>query len=290
MDFAKHIKHLRKNVLGLSRKAFGEQLGVSMDVINNIELNRLARPEQKEPLLKLICKEFGVNYKWLTTGAGEMFSEPKELHIDKLVAEYNLGIYGRKIIEYYLNLEKRQRDMFEYFLETFVESCNAETTVKPALIDDAPEVAVKRYQSADVTVSDDDYKDDYEDEDQRELPLYEFSAAAGAGLTAYTDYSLTPVPDGVPLSAHYAMRIKGRSMEPLVPDGSVVWVRQQPDVDEGEICIVVIGEDVFCKRKGPYYFESVNTDYPHIEVRPEDTYRIQGKVVAVTKDKKTKII
>jgi hypothetical protein len=27
-----------------------------------------------------------------------------------------------------------------------------------------------------------------------------------------------------------------------------------------------------------------------IEVRPEDTYRIQGKVVAVTKDKKTKII
>jgi energy-coupling factor transporter ATP-binding protein EcfA2 len=27
-----------------------------------------------------------------------------------------------------------------------------------------------------------------------------------------------------------------------------------------------------------------------IEMRPEDTYRIQGKVVAVTKDKKTKII
>ena len=52
-------------------ETFGKHLGVSRDVINNIELNRLARPEQKDPLYKLICKEFSVSEEWLRTGAGD---------------------------------------------------------------------------------------------------------------------------------------------------------------------------------------------------------------------------
>ncbi len=30
-----------------------------------MEMNRLIRPEQKEPLIRLICLEFNVNEKWL---------------------------------------------------------------------------------------------------------------------------------------------------------------------------------------------------------------------------------
>ena len=66
------LKFLRKEVLNLSREEFGKRLGVNGGVIANIELNRLAKPEQKEPIIKLICKEFNVNYPWLKDGIGEM--------------------------------------------------------------------------------------------------------------------------------------------------------------------------------------------------------------------------
>lgn len=64
------IRDLRKNHLHLSQEKFAERLGVSRAVIANIELNTLSKPEQKEPIYKLICKEFNVNEDWLRTGAG----------------------------------------------------------------------------------------------------------------------------------------------------------------------------------------------------------------------------
>lgn len=61
MEMYERIKDLRKNHLKLSQEAFGGRLGVSRSVINNIERNVLARPDQKLSLIKLICKEFSVN-------------------------------------------------------------------------------------------------------------------------------------------------------------------------------------------------------------------------------------
>ena len=62
------IKRLRGEILNLSRAAFGERIGVSGDVINNLERGRV---EPKEPIIKLICSEFHVDYIWLTTGKGD---------------------------------------------------------------------------------------------------------------------------------------------------------------------------------------------------------------------------
>lgn len=70
MEIHERIQALRKE-LGLSRRAFGEKLGVSGDVISNIEYNRLKKPEQKEPIYKSICTEFGVSYQWLVHGRGQ---------------------------------------------------------------------------------------------------------------------------------------------------------------------------------------------------------------------------
>lgn len=61
------IKKLRK-YLGLSQSAFGEKLGLSRDAVNNLENGRA---ELKEPIIKLICSEFHVDYIWLTTGKGD---------------------------------------------------------------------------------------------------------------------------------------------------------------------------------------------------------------------------
>jgi len=48
---------------------------------------------------------------------------------------------------------------------------------------------------------------------------------------------------------YFGLQIKGASMEPRFTDGDVVIVRQQPDVDSGQIGIVCInGDHATCKK------------------------------------------
>lgn len=65
------IKAIRK-ALNLSQREFGERLGVSRDVISNIEYGRV---QPKELFLKHICQLYNINRKWLETGEGEMFDD-----------------------------------------------------------------------------------------------------------------------------------------------------------------------------------------------------------------------
>lgn len=63
------IRLVREN-FDLSRAAFGENLGVSGDVINNLERGRV---EVKDSMIKLICSVYSVDEAWLRTGKGDMF-------------------------------------------------------------------------------------------------------------------------------------------------------------------------------------------------------------------------
>lgn len=63
------IKKVRE-ALNLSQREFGEKLGVSRDVISNLEYDRVP---PKELLLRHICRLYNVNPRWLETGEGEMF-------------------------------------------------------------------------------------------------------------------------------------------------------------------------------------------------------------------------
>lgn len=70
------IKFVRKS-LNLSQPEFGKRIGVSRDVIANIErTNGTVIPN--EFLLQHICSVYGVDPIWLETGEGEMFHKPSE--------------------------------------------------------------------------------------------------------------------------------------------------------------------------------------------------------------------
>ena len=74
----KRIEEVRK-YHNLTRAAFGEKIGVSGDVINNLERGRV---EIKEHIIRLICMQFNVNEEWLRTGNGNMlidFSREEEI-------------------------------------------------------------------------------------------------------------------------------------------------------------------------------------------------------------------
>lgn len=63
-------------------------------------------------------------------------------------------------------------------------------------------------------------------------------------ILGYEEYS-SPCEDGV----YFALRVKGDSMEPRMYNGDTVIVRQQPDVDSGQIAVVLVGgEDATVKK------------------------------------------
>ena len=56
----------------MTQNEFGQKIGVSRDVINNIE-NKNVIPS--EPIIKIVVNEFGVNRTWLETGEGKMLKD-----------------------------------------------------------------------------------------------------------------------------------------------------------------------------------------------------------------------
>ena len=74
MSIGERVRKVRENA-GLSRREFGDRLGINEGVIINIEFERLKNPEKKEPVYRLICSEFSVNENWLRTGEGEMYRD-----------------------------------------------------------------------------------------------------------------------------------------------------------------------------------------------------------------------
>lgn len=71
------------------------------------------------------------------------------------------------------------------------------------------------------------------------------NVAAGIPITAVTDVEdWEEIPEKLASSGTYfALRIKGQSMEPRIKDGDVVIVRQQSDVDTGDVAIVLVNGD-----------------------------------------------
>ncbi len=108
-----------RTMLKLTRVAFGFKLGVSSDVINNIERGRVPL---KEPLLKLICSVFNVNEAWLRTGEGAIFAEIPESELDILLKTHNLTRQDYAIIQKFVSAPPEVRGVLEAFI---VETANA---------------------------------------------------------------------------------------------------------------------------------------------------------------------
>lgn len=74
------VKEIRKT-LGLTLEKFGERIGVTRGSMSNIENGNRNLTEQ---MTKSICREFGVDYIWLTTGEGEMFVDTDDDFIERI--------------------------------------------------------------------------------------------------------------------------------------------------------------------------------------------------------------
>lgn len=108
------IKELR-TVLNLSQESFGKKLGVTGASVSRIEKGERALTEQ---MALSICREFHVNYFWLTEGNGDMFTGTPQSAVDELAEDYNLDDIDKKIIEKYLELKPEQRRVLKDYLKS----------------------------------------------------------------------------------------------------------------------------------------------------------------------------
>lgn len=106
MTQGERVLEIRKT-LGLTMDKFGEKLGVQKSAISKIEKDRVNLSDQ---MVKLICREYNVNYDWLMDGEGEMFSDLPQTVLDELCSQYELDDLDRFIVELYVGLPKDVRD------------------------------------------------------------------------------------------------------------------------------------------------------------------------------------
>ncbi len=110
---------------------------------------------------------------------------------------------------------------------------------------------------------------------KRRIPILGH-VAAGVPIMAEREYEEYE-DDTYGISCDYVLRVEGDSMEPRVQNGDVVYVREQPDVDDGQIAVVGVDDSVTLKvvyhlpnglqlvslnpKYKPMIYTQENTDY-----------------------------
>jgi len=128
---------------------------------------------------------------------------------------------------------------------------------------------------------------DFDDEyiAPRILRLYDIPVSAGTGnFLDDSSYEDIEVPSYIPIAVDFALRLSGDSMEPLLTDGQVIWVREQELLDNGEIGIFAYSDNVYCKKLiadgKKAYLRSLNPLYSDIEIKEDFGFKTIGKVVS----------
>ena len=131
--------------LGLTQKDFGAALGVSRDVVANLEAGRVP---VKDPFLKVLCSTYDVNEDWLRNGTGgpdAMFNAPAlDDLVEQLAQQYNLDYIGREVIRTYVNMDTAARVSISRFvmqLTRNVERSEAEMLAQQSTTENDPNAA-----------------------------------------------------------------------------------------------------------------------------------------------------
>lgn len=120
---------------------------------------------------------------------------------------------------------------------------------------------------------------------RRSMPVYDLPASAGTGVFLdSSDYEMVQVGPDVPVNANFGVRVSGDSMEPSYHDQQIVWVQQQPALEDGEVGIFLLNGQAYIKQWRPSVkgasLVSFNKAYSPIAIQEEDELRAFGKVLS----------
>jgi transcriptional regulator with XRE-family HTH domain len=97
-----------RKALELSQKKFAEGLKIARTYEGMLEQRGF---KINDRIVSLICMVYGVNEEWLKTGKGDMFSETKDMRLERVTQEFkklDVGLqdYILKQIDWLLEFQK----------------------------------------------------------------------------------------------------------------------------------------------------------------------------------------
>lgn len=132
MEVYERIRFLRKNILKMTQTEFAEHLGVTRTVIKNIELNSLARPDQKLSLYKLICSEFNVREEWLLNNEGGIY-ENNKIEFSELIERIMSGEneFAKNIFKTFALFDEKDWESLQHMIDLYKNASNKDNENPP---------------------------------------------------------------------------------------------------------------------------------------------------------------
>lgn len=112
MTQGERVKAIRKE-LSLTLEKFGEKVGVTKQTVSRIEngVNNLT-----DQMTRSICREYNVNYDWLISEEGEMFTDLPQTILNELCKQYDCDGLDRSLIHEYLKLDTDTRKILKDYI------------------------------------------------------------------------------------------------------------------------------------------------------------------------------
>ena len=119
MDIFERVRYIRKNESpSMSQTKFGESIGLSRDMVNNIENKRVV---PTDAILQLISMKYKYNFEWVKFGEGpERLDVSDDEVVDELMAGSNE--YARSVMKAFAKLGDEEWDMLKKVLDKLREN------------------------------------------------------------------------------------------------------------------------------------------------------------------------
>lgn len=121
-------------------------------------------------------------------------------------------------------------------------------------------------------------------EGRKQIRLFDLPSSAGIGhWIDASKYSKVLVNNTM---CDYAVYISGDSMQPSIPDKSIVLVKFEPNIQTGDVGIFNLNGCIYCKQLKDSSLVSYNKNYDPINITEYDNFCSQGKVVKIIEPSK----
>ncbi len=112
MNIHERLKYLREN-LNLTTRAFGAAINMSGGAITNMEKGTRNITERT---IRDICREYNINYDWLTNGIEPMFTD--------VTSDLDINDDVRQLAQQYSLLNDSDRELVKKMIDSLAEKSN----------------------------------------------------------------------------------------------------------------------------------------------------------------------
>lgn len=233
MSIGSRIRQAREQA-GLTQRRLAEMIGVQPTAVTNYEKNT-SRP--RDDVLISLMSALNVDANYIYRDELDAAQVDASAPGDGACSDLE-----RELIRKYRDLDERGRGIVSAVMELELKhSVGLEVTCSVS-VEKAPERRAP---------------------EKRMIRLYATPAAAGYASPAEgEDYREIEPPADYP-EADFAVRIRGDSMEPALPDGGVAYVSRNSGLSDGDVGIFFADGDMLCKQycidsRGTLYLFSIN--------------------------------